>query len=81
VWSSLPGCILYKIKRIALKNTDKAAEMINYYGMNPDKAVDEQNGELAQLDRLRQIRKELLDAEADKQEETLDDAPVSSKAA
>jgi hypothetical protein len=55
--------------------------MINYYGMNPDKAVDEQNGELAQLDRLRQIRKELLDAEADKQEETLDDAPAASKAA
>ena len=56
--------------------------MINYYGMNPDKAVDEQNGELAQLDRLRQIRKELLDAEADKKEETLDEvAPAASKAA
>lgn len=82
VWSSLPGCILYKIKRIALKDADKAAEMINYYGMNPDKAVDEQNGELAQLDRLRQIRKELLDAEADKKEETLDEvAPAASKAA
>ena len=82
VWSSLPGCILYKIKRIALKDADKAAEMINYYGMNPDKAVDEQNGELAQLDRLRQIRKELLDAEADKKEETLDEvATAASKAA
>lgn len=82
VWSSLPGCIIYKIKRIALKDVDKAAEMINYYGENPDKAVDEQNGELEQLDRLRQIRKELLEAEAESKVETVgEDAPAPSKAA
>lgn len=84
-WSALPGCILYRIKREALSDAAKAATMINYYHDNPAAAIAEQQGELLHLDRIRALREraaeEAANDEAEKDRQTIAEAPVTTKAA
>lgn len=49
VWSDLPGCIIHKIKQLSLGNTKRAADLLTYYGLNPEVALQEQRGELEHM--------------------------------
>lgn len=80
-WSVLPGCILYRIKREALRNVDIAERLINYYHDNPGAAEAEQQGELVQLDRIRAMRERLVAEEKEAKSEQLDEAPAPAKSA
>lgn len=78
-WSVLPGCILYRIKREALRDVNTAQRLINYYHDNPGAAEAEQQGELVQLDRIRAMRERLAAEEQEAKSEDLETiAPAAS---
>lgn len=48
-WSDLPGCIIHKIKQLCLNDSKKAADLLTYYAMNPEVALQEQRGEIEHM--------------------------------
>lgn len=63
-WSALPGCIIHRIKQTAMDNTEQAVALINHYSDNPGLALSEQLGEIAHLERVREMRRHLAEEEA-----------------
>lgn len=46
-YSQLPGCVLHRIKTIALDNVELVAKLLNEYAKNPELAMLEQSGNVA----------------------------------
>lgn len=49
IWSDLPGCIIHKVKQLSLGDTKHAADLLTYYALNPEVALQEQRGELEHM--------------------------------
>lgn len=71
VWSDLPGCIIHKIKQLSLNDTKRAADLLTYYGMNPEVALQEQRGE---LEHMKTVKEKMLEVKAQR------DKPRNKKA-
>lgn len=48
-WSDLPGCIIHKIKQLCLNDSKKASDLLTFYALNPEAALQEQRGELEHI--------------------------------
>lgn len=91
LWSDLPGCIIHKIKQLSLNNTKRAADLLTYYGLNPDVALQEQRGELEHMVSIKEKMAAIQEHSKRKQnkvavtgtleETSSDDAPVLEKVA
>lgn len=81
-WTELPGCIIHRIKQTSMEDTAKAAELLNHYAANPELAVAEQLGEIAHLERIREMRKQMAlqeDEKAKKEAANAELQPVNTE--
>lgn len=48
-WSTLPGCVIHKIKQSSIGDSEKLATMLQYYFDHPEEAAAEQAGQVEHL--------------------------------
>lgn len=58
-WGVLPGCVINKVKRLALNDTNKCRELLEFYFANPEVAEEEQRGGVERLEEMRKYTEAL----------------------